>query len=63
MVSGYERDLEKDIKFGEYNPIISGAWNATEIKEGLFQILSEAPAPSIDEIVSLNDALTTYWEV
>jgi hypothetical protein len=60
MTNGYEKDIEKDRKSGEYNPILAGAWKAEETKE---KILGETKfTVALDKTMNGNDVRGVFWE-
>ncbi len=61
MLCGYNRDREKDMLSGEYNPLNSGAWDFESIKEQLVENILENPCAEIEEIMSVQNAMTDWW--
>lgn len=61
MVSGYERSVETDRARGVYNPLLSGAWDADEIKSRLVKEIRSIPSPPMDEIFDVERALMGRW--
>ncbi len=63
MLCGYNRDREKDMINGEYNPLNSGAWNFEKLKNELVEAILNNPCPEIEEIMNIEDAFHTWWRV
>lgn len=59
MTNGYEKDLEKDKRSGEYNPILAGAWKAEETRKKLFAKGNEDS--SFDAIITAEEASNVFW--
>lgn len=60
MISGYRRDLDKDRKSGEYNPLLSAAWNADKTIEGLVAGLADGSALPFGYMTP-ETAKVTFW--
>jgi hypothetical protein len=58
-IQGYEADQDKDRASGEYNPLVSGAWDFTAKREELLDEIAATPAGGLDEIVGLMPMI--YW--
>lgn len=61
MVSGYEQTRETDGARGVYNPLLSGAWDAEEIKSRLVKEIRSIPSTAMDEIFDVERALRGRW--
>jgi len=62
MVSGYERDVEKDSRLGEYNPVAAGTWNAISLKSELDRTIAERPSGLLDAVMTQEQARILIWE-
>jgi hypothetical protein len=62
MCSGYRHDQPKDAETNEYNPLNSGAWDFAEIEKLLIPIASSKTAPAIDDLMTVEEALKSWWE-
>ncbi len=61
MLCGYDRDREKDMLSGEYNPLNSGAWDFDIIKDKLLEEILNNPCAEIDEIMTIENAMFEWW--
>lgn len=57
MVEGYKKSMKKDEMNGIYNPLVSGNWNYTDIKNKLLNDISLISVPSLDGLIK------TKWEM
>mgnify|MGYP001344891158 CR=1 FL=1 len=62
MVSGYRRDLEKDGKSGEYNPLLAKAWKADETIAELSKGIDGKAALPYGFLTTEQGALT-FWDL
>ncbi len=62
MCSGYRHDQPKDADNKEYNPLNSGAWDFAEIEKLLVPIASLKTTPVIDDLMTVEEALKSWWE-
>jgi len=62
MVSGYERDAEKDSLSGEYNPVSAGTWNSISLKTELERTIYERPSGLLDALMTQEEARILVWE-
>lgn len=56
MVNGYKRDVEKDRKSGEYNPILAGTWSDSTIAA------SHLPSSAFSSIMPAEEAIVAFWD-
>ena len=61
MICGYARDQAKDTVTGEYNPLLSGAWDARRMIDGLVAEIQDRPCGEMDGIMSIHDAQSYWW--
>ena len=61
MVACYQRDVKTDRLAGVYNPVGSGAWDVETIKTQLIREIRAVPAPRMDEVLSVEQALAVTW--
>lgn len=61
MVCGYARDQAKDTVTGEYNPLLSGVWDARSLVDGLVAEILDRPCPEMDGIMTVHDAQNYWW--
>lgn len=61
LLTGYQRDLDKDRMSGEYNPILSGAWKYQEKVEECLQAITATLSPEIDGILNIKTAAAVWW--
>lgn len=61
MANGYQKDLEKDKKSGEYNPILAGAWKHETMASGLKSAITTEAVKTIDSVMTKDEALRSYW--
>ncbi|MBL8965382.1 MAG: hypothetical protein JNG85_00155 [Spirochaetaceae bacterium] len=59
MTNGYRKDLEKDAKSGEYNPLLSKAWNADTI---LAELSASKAVSPYDDLLPINQLERSFWE-
>ncbi len=62
MIADYARDIEVDRMTGKYNPVDSGAFDYDAERERLESVITSVECREMDEILSLDDAVETYWE-
>ncbi len=62
MVSGYQRDAERDRLLDEYNPLVSGAWKGDATEQAFRSTLEATAAGAADLILSADDAIVTFWQ-
>jgi len=60
MVQGYRTDIEKDRASGEYNALVSGAWDFEATRASLMDTLADNPAPELAELAGDLEALS-FW--
>ena len=63
MIADYARDIEEDRLFGKYNPVDSGAFDYEYEKKRLGTIIKSVQCREMDEIMSLDVAIESYWEL
>jgi hypothetical protein len=63
MISGYERDIEKDAAAGEYNPVGAKSWDAAAMKTKLAAEARSVASAGMDEIMTVEEALHGWWEM
>jgi hypothetical protein len=63
MVCGYARDIAKDAVTGEYNPLLAAAWNADELINSLKLDILSICCPSMDMIMTAEEAQNYWWNV
>jgi len=61
MANGYKKDLEKDKKNGEYNPILAGAWKHEELASKFKAAQKSTSTRALDSEISADDALLNFW--
>lgn len=64
MANGYRKDLEKDKTSGEYNPLLSMAWDY-EATAGKLRAALEADAKAaaaLDDVMSAEEAVRGFWD-
>ena len=61
MICGYARDQAKDLVSGEYNPLLSHAWDARPMMNRLIQEIVDTKSPEMDALFNLDDAQWTWW--
>ncbi len=61
MLCGYNRDREKDLLSGEYNPLNSGAWDFETLENQLVETILENPCAELDEILTVEQAYFDWW--
>jgi hypothetical protein len=61
MLCGYERDKEKDIISGKYNPMNEGIWDFETMKQTLLDKIAQTPSGELDAIFSIEDGLESTW--
>jgi len=61
MVSGYQRDAERDRLLGEYNPLVSGVWEETALVISFKQAISAMDSVEMDAVLTAEEAETVYW--
>jgi len=61
MLCGYARDQAKDLVTGEYNPLLSGAWNAEALRDELIAKIVDTPCPEMDGVMTIHDAQANWW--
>lgn len=61
MLCGYERDKERDIVSGKYNPLNEGIWDFETMKQTLIDKIGQSPDAGIDAIFPIEDGLETAW--
>lgn len=63
MIADYARDIEEDRLFGKYNPVDSGAFDYEAEKKRLEGVITAVECKEMDEIMNLDEAVETYWEL
>tara|TARA_B100000614_G_C14400165_1_gene433358 strand:- start:120 stop:632 length:513 start_codon:yes stop_codon:yes gene_type:complete len=61
MIADHDRDRETDRAQSVYNPLVSGAWNADEIRRPLVKRIRATPCAEMDAILDLERALRGNW--
>lgn len=61
MICGYARDQAKDTVTGEYNPLLSGSWDATDLVDRLSRDIVDTECPEMDALFTTQDAKFTWW--
>jgi len=61
MLCGYERDKEKDIVSGNYNPLNEGIWDFETMKQTLLDKIARSPSIELEAIFSIEDGLESSW--
>lgn len=61
MANGYKKDLEKDKKSGEYNPILAGAWKHESMISSFNSAAPSAAKEKLDAAMPLGEVLRAYW--
>jgi len=61
MVCGYVRDLAKDEASGEYNPVLSGAWDADVLIEHLKKEIEAVPCERMDNVITIPETIFGFW--
>ncbi|OHD80967.1 MAG: hypothetical protein A3J97_14825 [Spirochaetes bacterium RIFOXYC1_FULL_54_7] len=62
MCSGYRHDRSKDAESNTYNPLNSGAWDLSRIEEVLGSETSSSIAPELDDLMTVEEAIESWWE-
>jgi hypothetical protein len=62
MISGYRRDLEKDQKSGEYNPLLAKTWEADKVVESLASDLADTSSLPFG-YMRPETAFVTFWDI
>ncbi len=55
MINGYKKDIEKDRKSGEYNPILAGTWTDTTLSA------ANLSAPAFSSLMPAEEAIVAFW--
>jgi len=61
MVCGYARDQAKDTVTGEYNPLLSRAWDAGSLIDRLISEIVDTECPEMDALFTTQDAKFSWW--
>ena len=61
MVCGYERDIQKDIFLGKYNPVGEGVWDYSKLKSDLINKIENVYCPEMDRILNTIVGPLTFW--
>ena len=61
MANGYKKDLEKDKKSGEYNPILAGAWKHEEMSASFMTRRQTKGREVLDTEMSTDEVLRAFW--
>jgi len=62
MLSGYDKDRNKDAAGGEYNPLNSGAWKKEEIAARLQAEAHSSKIPELDSFLETGTDAQEYWD-
>ncbi len=62
MIADYARDIEVDRMTGKYNPVDSGAIDYEAERKRLESVITSVECKEMDDIMSLDEAIETYWE-
>jgi hypothetical protein len=61
MISNYEGSSETDRRDSVYNPLVSGSWNADDVRNPLIRRVRAVASPEMDAIIDLEQALRGSW--
>ena len=61
MLSNYQRDSEKDLAIGKYNPVSEGRWNYSGMSDKLICSIKDAVTPEISAFYTIDEALRGIW--
>lgn len=61
MLGDYQRDIDED-RDRKYNPVASGAFDYDLEVARLQRRIAEVNSPDMDEILSADDAVRTWWQ-
>lgn len=63
MVNGYKKDIEKDKKSGEYNPVLSGAWTTIAEKTGQYSGADQPVGSAYSSLISEEEVRGGFWDI
>ena len=63
MLSGYQRDIIKDIRKNKYNPLVNKQWQYEKIKSDLIKKIKSVDCSEIDHIMTIKNALFEWWSI
>lgn len=61
MIHGYKRDCDKDRMKGEYNPVLSRAWDYNSLVQELSEEIRGIDCHEMDKYMSIEHTAFAYW--
>jgi hypothetical protein len=62
MANGYRKDVEKDKKSGEYNPVGAAAWKTEDMHAKYLAAAKSAASTALDPVMTAELAVRYFWD-
>jgi hypothetical protein len=62
MANGYRKDVEKDKKSGEYNPVGAAVWKTEELHARYLSTAKSAASTALDPVMTAEEAVRFFWD-